>query len=88
MTYERRNLFTPFTPFTSPPEPNANLRSGRERAEPSSPPANDSKAMSAAIIRAGKLRRNELVEDLRPPIGSLGRAILDAAARARGEDVK
>jgi hypothetical protein len=56
--------------------------------EPPSPPAKDPQAMAAAIIRAGKVARNEIVEDLRPPVGSLGRAILDAAAKARGEQVK
>jgi hypothetical protein len=86
MTYERRNPFTPFAPFTQgrtdePPET-------ARKVGPLSQPAHDPKAEAAAIIRAGKLRRNELVEDTRPPLGSLGRAILDAAARARGEDVK
>jgi hypothetical protein len=81
MTYERRNPFTPFTPLSQREPPEDTRKVGPPR-----PP--DPKAAAAAIIRAGKLRRNELVEDTRPPLGSLGRAILDAAAKARGEQVK
>ena len=56
---------------------------------PSAPPSmpgavSDPVAAAAAIIRAGKLARAEIVEDTLPPIGSPARAILDAAAKARG----
>jgi hypothetical protein len=70
------------------PDPDADRPWAAFRSEPSRPPASDPKTMASRIVEAGKKRRNELVEDTRPPVGSLGRAILDAAARARGEDVK
>ena len=82
MNTERR-IFKPFAQyedFELPAKPEVSRKVGT--------PAHDPKATAEAIILAGKKRRNEVVEDLRPPIGSLGRAILDAAAKARGEVVK
>jgi hypothetical protein len=90
MTYEGYNPFKQAEAerrarLVAPPLP--------ERGDPFEPfsklpPERDPRAMASAIVLAGKKRRNEVVEDLRPPAGSLGRAILDAAAKARGEDVK
>jgi hypothetical protein len=65
----------PFAPFRLPDDP-APKRPDRQPS--------DKEATASAIIRAGQKRRNEISEDLRPPVGSLGRAILDAAAKARG----
>jgi hypothetical protein len=78
MTFERRNPFDTFEDWKMPPGPKDVAKSGDKLAA----------SLAARIIFAGKKRRNEVVEDLRPPAGSLGRAILDAAAKARGEDVK
>jgi hypothetical protein len=76
----------PGSPFARPvPELDPNAEPPARKVGPARPPANDHKAIAAAIILAGKKRRNEVAEDTRPPIGTLGRAILDAAKKARGE---
>ena len=77
------NWFKPFE--EDEPEDFNRPRFGRVEV---GPPAHDPKATAAAIIRAGRLRRGEIVEDVSPPVGSLGAAILAAAAKARGEQVK
>jgi hypothetical protein len=81
MNFERRNPFAPFTQ-REPPEP--------KRAEPSTSPSmpgavKDPSELARRIVLAGKKRRNEVVEDTMPPVGSLGAAILAAAAKRDGK---